>query len=90
MAANTIRDYVETGAIKNSVNFPETTLPDRPANSIRMTVVNKNIPGMLAHITEAFAKAGLNIIQQINHSRGDIAYNVLDLPFTKVGSFSLQ
>ena len=85
MAANTIQDYIETGAIKNSVNFPETSLPERPANSIRMTVVNKNIPGMLAHITEAFAKADLNIIQQINHSRGDIAYNVLDIDPTSNG-----
>ena len=79
MAAETIRDYVETGTIRNSVNFPETSLPDRPENAIRMTVVNKNIPGMLAHITEMLAKAELNIIQQINHSRGDIAYNVLDI-----------
>ena len=85
MAANTIQDYIETGAIKNSVNFPETSLPERPANSIRMTVVNKNIPGMLAHITEALAKADLNIIQQINHSRGDIAYNVLDIDPTSSG-----
>lgn len=85
MAANTIRDYIETGTIKNSVNFPETSLPDRPENAIRMTVVNKNIPGMLAHITEAFAKAKLNIMQQVNHSRGDIAYNVLDIDPTNDG-----
>mmetsp|Transcript_233 Transcript_233/g.305 ORF Transcript_233/g.305 Transcript_233/m.305 type:complete len:317 (-) Transcript_233:1635-2585(-) len=85
MAANTIRDYIETGTIKNSVNFPETSLPDRPENAIRMTVVNKNVPGMLAHITEAFAKAELNIIQQVNHSRGDVAYNVLDIDPTSDG-----
>ena len=79
MAADTIRDFLETGAIKNSVNFPATELPERSPGAIRMTVVNKNIPGMLAGITEIFAKANLNIIQQINHSRGDVAYNVIDI-----------
>mmetsp|Transcript_21674 Transcript_21674/g.30379 ORF Transcript_21674/g.30379 Transcript_21674/m.30379 type:complete len:477 (+) Transcript_21674:65-1495(+) len=86
MAADTIRDFIETGTIKNSVNFPETSLPDRTPGTIRMTVVNKNKPGMLAQITETFAKAQLNIVQQINHSRGDIAYNVLDIdPSTSEG-----
>ena len=82
MAADTIRDYMETGTIQNSVNFPATTLPDRPENAVRFTVVNRNIPGALAHITEAFASEGLNIMQQINQSRGDIAYNVLDIDTT--------
>ncbi|KAI2508289.1 D-isomer specific 2-hydroxyacid dehydrogenase-like protein [Fragilaria crotonensis] len=79
MAADTIRDFLETGTIVNSVNFPNTSLPDPPENSVRFSVVNKNIAGMLAHITEAFAEANLNILQQINQSRGDIAYNVMDV-----------
>lgn len=79
MAADTIRDFLETGTIRNSVNFPDTSLPDRPEDCVRFTIVNKNIPGALAAITEAFAKGGLNITQQINHSRGDVAYNVLDI-----------
>lgn len=79
MAAETIREFMETGMIRNSVNFPATALPERSDKSIRITVVNKNIPGMLAHITEAFAKYKLNIVQQINQSRGDIAYNVMDI-----------
>jgi D-3-phosphoglycerate dehydrogenase len=78
MAADTIREFLETGAIRNSVNFPETEL-EHPEGAVRFTVVNKNLPGMLAHITEVFAQANLNIIQQINHSRGDIAYNVIDV-----------
>lgn len=87
MAANTIRDFLETGTVKNSVNFPATDLPERPLGSIRMTVVNKNIPGMLASITERIAEAKLNILQQINHSRGDIAYNVMDIdPKTEDGN----
>lgn len=79
MAVDTIRDFLETGTIRNSVNFPETELLDRPDGSVRFTVVNKNLPGMLAHITEVFAEAKLNILQQINHSRGDVAYNVIDV-----------
>jgi len=79
MAADTIKDYLDSGTIKNSVNFPATTLPEREKNTIRLTVVNKNIPGMLATITEAFAKYNINILQQINTSRGDVAYNVIDI-----------
>jgi D-3-phosphoglycerate dehydrogenase / 2-oxoglutarate reductase len=79
MAADTIREYMEHGTIRNSVNFPNTSMPERHDRSIRITVVNKNIPGMLSKITDCFAKAGANIAQQINQSRGDIAYNVIDL-----------
>ena len=79
MAAETIREYLEHGTIRNSVNFPSTNLPERHERIIRITVVNKNIPGMLSKITDCLAKSGLNIAQQINQSRGDIAYNVIDL-----------
>jgi D-3-phosphoglycerate dehydrogenase len=82
MAADTIRDFLEIGTIRNSVNFPATELPDKPDGAVRFTVVNKNHPGMLAHIMDVFAKENLNILQQINHSRGDIAYNVLDVETT--------
>uniref|UniRef100_A0A7S3V893 phosphoglycerate dehydrogenase n=1 Tax=Chaetoceros debilis TaxID=122233 RepID=A0A7S3V893_9STRA len=78
MAADTIKDYLTNGTIKNSVNFPATALPDRPEGSIRITVVHKNEPGMLAKITESVGD-DLNIIQQVNHSRGEIAYSVLDI-----------
>jgi Phosphoglycerate dehydrogenase and related dehydrogenases len=79
MAADTIADFLQTGTIKNSVNFPTASLPHRPEGSIRISVINKNQPGVLASITDVFAKAKLNIIQQINLSKGDIAYNVLDI-----------
>lgn len=79
MAADTIQNYLETGTIKNSVNFPNTALPERKNGSIRFTVVNKNSPGALAVILEEFAKANLNIVEMINQSRGPIAYNVLDI-----------
>ncbi|OEU20623.1 D-isomer-specific 2-hydroxyacid dehydrogenase NAD-binding protein [Fragilariopsis cylindrus CCMP1102] len=83
MAADTIRNYLENGTIKNSVNFPDTNLEDRPKETVRFTVVNKNVPGALAAITDAISSEGLNIVQQINHSRGDIAYNVCDIDTTK-------
>jgi len=79
MAAETIRDFLETGTIRNSVNFPAASLGPPPENSIRFTIVTKNVPGMLAHISDAFAGGELNIMQQINQSRGDVAYNVVDI-----------
>jgi len=79
MAAETIQEYLETGTIRNSVNFPSVSLPERAEGTIRISVVNKNQPGVLASITESFAKHNMNIQQQVNHSRGDIAYNVLDI-----------
>ncbi len=91
MAAETIKDYLETGSIKNSVNFPETSLPARPEGSFRISVVNTNKPGVLAAVTDVFAKANLNILQQINQSRGEVAYNVLDIdPSSLEGSVSLK
>lgn len=82
MAADTIRDFLETGTIRNSVNFPATSLGECSGGTVRFTIVNKNVPGMLSKITEAFATEKLNIIQQINQSRGEIAYNVLDIDTT--------
>jgi len=79
MAAETIREYLETGTIRNSVNFPSVSLPDTPDGTIRITVINNNKPGVLASITDCFAKHGMNITQQINKSREQIAVNVLDI-----------
>jgi len=85
MAANTIKSYLEDGTIRNSVNFPSAQLPDRQPGTIRLTVVNQNLPGMLAKITDVVAGSGLNIIQQVNQSRGNIAYNVMDVDTTGHG-----
>lgn len=85
MAAETIRDYLETGTIRNSVNFPATSLTAAPEDTVRFTVCTQNKPGMLAHISEVFASAGLNIEQQVNKSRGDVAYNVVDISIGEHG-----
>lgn len=79
MAAETIRDFLENGTIKNSVNFPAAAMGGRPDKSVRFTIVNKNAPGTLAKITEIFGQNNMNILQQLNTSRGDIAYNVVDI-----------
>jgi D-3-phosphoglycerate dehydrogenase / 2-oxoglutarate reductase len=89
MAAETIREYIEHGTIRNSVNFPSTELPEMGDQTIRLSVVNKNVPGMLAKVTEKFASMGVNITQQINQSRGDVAYNVVDIDPTQ-GSINLK
>ena len=79
MAAETIRKYLESGTIRHSVNFPDTNLPEQDTGCIRVTVVNKNVPGMLSKITEVFANHNMNIVQQINQSRDMIAYTVVDV-----------
>lgn len=79
MAAETLRMYLEHGTIRHSVNFPDTSLTEKDSNHIRITVVNQNKPGMLSVITDVFAKHEFNIVQQVNHSRGDVAYNVIDI-----------
>lgn len=79
MAASQIVDFIETGAIVNSVNFPKTVLDRPPHAGARLCIVNKNVPGMLGLITSTVGAANLNIIQQINTSKEDIAYNVVDL-----------
>lgn len=73
-----VRDYLEHGIIRNSVNFPETNLSRREGVA-RLTIVNKNIPGVLGEITTLIGTAGCNILQTVNTSRGDVAYNVVDL-----------
>ena len=77
MAAEQLDDFLNNGNIKNSVNFPELIEP-RPSE-FRITLSNKNHPGMIGKITTVLADNKLNIIDMVNKSRGDIAYNIIDL-----------
>ena len=77
LAAEQLDDFLNNGNIKNSVNFPELIEP-RPSE-FRITLSNKNHPGMIGKITTVLADNKLNIIDMVNKSRGDIAYNVIDL-----------
>jgi D-3-phosphoglycerate dehydrogenase len=77
MVADQVRDYLEEGTVRNSVNFHEVIMPR--AGGYRMAVVNANVPNMLGQISTDLAKAGLNIIDMLNKSRGDLAYTLVDV-----------
>eukprot|EP00958_Prasinococcus_capsulatus_P001487 scaffold137_cov398-Prasinococcus_capsulatus_cf.AAC.9 len=80
MAAETIMDFLESGTIRNSVNFPTTILePKANADECRLCIVNVNESGVLGDITSFIGSKGINISQQINTSRGDVAYTVIDM-----------
>jgi D-3-phosphoglycerate dehydrogenase len=77
MVADQVKDYLENGNILNSVNFPEVQMPRD--GGYRLAVVNSNVPKMLGQISTALADAGLNIIDMLNKSRGDLAYTLVDV-----------
>jgi len=77
MVADQVRDYLENGNILNSVNFPEVRLP--PSEGCRLSVANVNVPNMLGQISTALADAGLNILDMVNKSKGDLAYTLVDV-----------
>ena len=78
MVADQVRNYLEHGAIHNSVNFPEMDMP-RSNGGYRLLVVNSNIPHMIERISTAIAKADINILDLLNRSRGEIACTLVDL-----------
>jgi D-3-phosphoglycerate dehydrogenase / 2-oxoglutarate reductase len=77
MAADTLRDFLEHGNIRNSVNFPEAVLP-RQAATQRIAIANSNVPNMVGQISTCLAEAGLNIAELLNRSRGEYAYTLID------------
>lgn len=77
MAAKQLSDYIVTGSIVNSVNFPKVTLG--PIKACRLTVIHKNVKSMLNQITDTVSAATINIDTMISHSKGEYAYSVLDL-----------
>ena len=77
MAAAELRDYLERGVIRNSVNMPEIAL-GMPEGS-RVIVIHKNVPGTVSSISSLIAGRGINIQNMLNKSRGDNAVTVLEL-----------
>ena len=77
MVADQVKEYLENGNILNSVNFPEVQMPRD--GGYRIAVVNSNVPNMVGQISTALANAGLNIIDMLNKSRGEIAYTLVDV-----------
>lgn len=77
MVADTLRQYLEHGNVRHSVNFPETIMPrTRPH---RVAIPHANMPNMVAQILSALAEADLNIADMVNHSRDSISYTIVDL-----------
>lgn len=77
MAANQTRDYLESGNIVNSVNFPKCKMD--LIGKKRVLIANKNIPRMVGQITSVLAQEGINIADMLNKSRGNLAYNIIDI-----------
>jgi D-3-phosphoglycerate dehydrogenase / 2-oxoglutarate reductase len=77
MVADQVRDYLQDGHISNAVNFPSMRLPR--AGKQRVCIINRNVPNMIGQLSHAFGVAGLNIAQMQNASRGDVAYNIVDV-----------
>ena len=77
MVADQLREYLENGNISNSVNFPDVYMPRN--GGYRMAVVNANVPNMLGQISTVLAEYGLNILDMLNKSRGDLAYTLVDV-----------
>ena len=81
MAADQLMDFLDNGNIRNSVNYPAITL-DRAADAAkctRLAISNKNVPKMLGQILSVLADQNINVIDMINKSRDEIAYNLIDL-----------
>ena len=77
MAADQLRDFLENGNIKNSVNFPALAL--ERTGGTRIAISNSNVPKILGHVLSALADADLNVIDMLNKSRDDVAYNLIDV-----------
>jgi len=87
MVAEEVRDFLENGNVRNSVNFPEMQMPRNGNN--RVAVVNENVPNMLGQISTCMANSGLNILDMLNKSRNELAYTLVDVD-SEVQSSCLQ
>jgi D-3-phosphoglycerate dehydrogenase len=77
MVAENVKDYLENGNIRFSVNFPEAQLPRLDA--WRLTLANANVPNMVGQVSTCIANAGLNIEDLLNKSVGEFAYTIVDV-----------
>jgi D-3-phosphoglycerate dehydrogenase len=77
MAAEQLREFLENGNIRNSVNYPEAVLPRVPGTT-RIVIANSNVPNMVGQISTSLAGDGVNIADLLNKSRGEVAYTLID------------
>lgn len=78
MGADTALTFITTGNIKNSVNFPNLSMKWQPQSQTRLCIVNMNCPGVLGKLTTAVEKCGLDMVQERNMARSNIAYTMFD------------
>ena len=77
MVAEQLRDFLENGNIKNSVNYPEAVLPRVP-NTTRIAICTSHVPNMVGQISTCLAAQKINIADLLNKSRGELAYTLID------------
>ncbi|HHU49174.1 MAG TPA: phosphoglycerate dehydrogenase [Clostridiales bacterium] len=78
MASYQLQQYIETGNIVNSVNFPHCEMP-KTDEHLRITVAHKNVPNMLGQIASLLASRNINIAHMMNKSKGNAAYTMIDI-----------
>jgi D-3-phosphoglycerate dehydrogenase len=88
MAAEQLREFLENGNIRNSVNFPEAVMPRVPGTT-RLLIANSNVPNMVGQISTCLAADNVNIADLLNKSRGEYAYTLIDCDGT-VGEATLR
>jgi D-3-phosphoglycerate dehydrogenase len=77
MAVEQLKDFLENGNIHNSVNYPPTKMSRN--GGTRLTFSNDNVPKVLGSVLSVLADSNLNVLDMVNKSRGDIAYNIIDV-----------
>jgi D-3-phosphoglycerate dehydrogenase len=77
MAADQLRDFLENGNIRNSVNFP--TLQLERVSGCRLSMTNDNVPRILGNVLSILADENINVIDMLNKSRDEVAYNLIDI-----------
>ena len=77
MAANQLMDFIENGNIRNSVNFPPTKMARNGGS--RLTFANSNVPKVLGNVLSILADHELNVVDMVNKSRNEVAYNIIDV-----------
>ena len=77
MAADQIQDFLQNGNVRNSVNFPALIL--ERTEGVRLAITNNNVPRMLGNLLSLLADENINVIDMLNKSRDDVAYNLIDV-----------
>lgn len=77
MAVDQLKDFLENGNIINSVNFPMAIM-GRAGTACRITFANENVSGVLGRVLSVFAESDVNVVDMMNKSRDNVAYNILD------------